>query len=210
VLGGNSIHLGMPVVVAVPEGTHQDTVPIVLRDFPVAALTAGKLAQVRLVKILEAVASSLKVDSSAPERVNASPSVTGHDLESRVAAVFQQSGARIARQFAVTERRLADLAAWDNTILTPAFNPIIIEVKSSFSHTTVDSGLAQVESYLAELGLLLGLLVVSQAPPPRWHVNNTLGHAVGVIGISDLEAMDTEALRRFLAAGRNQLVHGVM
>jgi hypothetical protein len=207
---GVALGLGVPVVVAVPEGTGQETVPIVLRDFPVVALAPGRLAHLRLVNTLEAVTSAPEAGSPLPGRVGASPSVIGRDLESRVAAVFLRSGAQVVDQFAVAERRRADLAVWVNDVLTPAFNPVIVEVKADSADTTVVSGVAQVESYLTELGLLLGLVVVPQASPANWHVNGATQQAVGVVGIRELEAMDAEALQRFLAAGRNQLVHGAM
>jgi hypothetical protein len=210
---GVAIGRGVPVVIVVESDEGRQSLPIALRELPIIT-TGGSLEAFvdRLVATVQTVAASAgrpAVFVEGPREAEYLRAVSArlpeNEIARRAAAVFISAGAKIYSDMAVPGKptRRVDFAVWLPGTLEPAFNPVVVEVKQAIARNSV----AQIQSYLAALNLVLGLLVTIDDAEPTWHLDART--AVGSVGIATLQAMTPAGVRAFLSTGRNRLVHGI-
>jgi hypothetical protein len=209
---GVAVGRGLPVVLLMESEADRAELPIAVRELP-AFVIGGTLSALanrlnfafRQPRATPRRSESSSADTTFPamEWRSTNGSLTEADAAQLVAGAFAAAGARIHLNLdldGADRRHRADLAAWVPDLLEPAFNPVIVEIQRDSDAETRD----QVETYLNELGLFIGLIVTIADREPTWQIDR---HAIGTIGVAQLSGLTSADLLRFLRTGRNRLVH---
>ena len=129
-------------------------------------------------------------------------------VERFAADVLRSVGANVVTEGPANTKFRPDLSAWFPDLPNWA-NPVIIEVKGRESiGRSVESAVEQLRTYLKDLGLVIGLVLIPGESGPTWSAARDT--AIASIGIDTMADLGPRGVREALIHGRNLLTHGAL
>jgi hypothetical protein len=202
---GVALGRGKPVVLLIEGSADLTRIPVPLRELPYITVGGSiQKAAERLRIELESASTNKSVRTRFSSARKLDRDRWDSVMEQEVAAALSRAGARVVAQSPVDKAARADLAAWFSDLISPALNPVLVEIKRRhFAHSVT---ISQIQHWLEELHLFFGMVVIEGTDAATWSIDRE--KAVVTIGFEHLKTLHPDELRNILNDGRNQLMHG--